>query len=68
MAKSFECLGYISWHRKMDPSVFVVLFQSDAQISRPFVVNGDLIMLIEAVQQVFLILFSCIFHSKIVYT
>ena len=48
MAESFECLGYVSWHRKMDNFVFVVPFQSDAHILRPFVVNGDLIMLNEA--------------------
>ena len=34
----------------MDPSIFLVPFQSDAKILRPFVVNGDFIIFIEAVQ------------------
>ena len=50
MAEPFECLGGVPRHRKMDPFIFVVPFQSDAQISRPIVVNGDLIMFIEAIQ------------------
>ena len=49
MDESFECLGYVPWHINMEPSIFVVLLQSDAQILRPFVVSGDFIMFIEAV-------------------
>ena len=50
MAESFECLGDVPWHRNMDPSNVLVLFQSDAQISRPFLVNIEIIILIKAVQ------------------
>ena len=50
MAELFNCLGYVPWHRNMCPSIFVAPFQSDAQILHTFVVNGDFIMLIEAVQ------------------
>ena len=50
MSELFERLRGVPRNRKMDPSIFVVPFQSDAQIARPFVVNGDLIILIEAVQ------------------
>ena len=50
MAKSFDCLGYVPWNINMKPSIFVVPFQSAAHILRPFVVNSDFIMLIEAVQ------------------
>ena len=46
MEESFDCLGYLPWHRKMDPSIFFVPFQSDAQI---LLVNGEFTMLIEAV-------------------
>ena len=49
MAEFFECLGYVPWYRKMYALIFVVSFQSYAQISRPFVFNGNFIMLIEAV-------------------
>ena len=50
MAELFECLEDVTRHRKMDLSIFVVPFQSDAEILRPFVVNVGLIVLIESVQ------------------
>ena len=50
MDKYFECLGEVPRHRKMESSICLVPFQSDAQILRPFIFNDDLIMLIEDVQ------------------
>ena len=50
MSESFELLGDVPRHRKMDSSILLVPFQSDAQILCPIVANSEVIIFIEAVQ------------------